>query len=817
MIGRLEARWRRVRRLFDRARWTVRLFGIGTAPPDEGSVAENPRAGLVLVQLDGLGREALQRALERGEMPFLARLLARERYALHDLYSGLPSSTPAVQAELFYGARTAVPAFAFLDRRAGLLRRMYDPDSARAIETRLAARGEPLLAGGSAYCDIYTGGAAEAHFCAASLGWSELLDGVRPLAWTGVALLYLPLLLRAVLLTGLELVLALGDVVRGWWRGYDALVELKFVVSRMGISILLRDLITIGACADVARGLPVVHLNYLGYDEQAHRRGPDSWFAHRSLRGMDRCLQRLWRATHGARHRHYDLWIYADHGQEATTTWRELTGHTIEDTVREALAAELPAAALRLDSLDERIAGQRARLLGGHRLQRIMASAGAGPPGPRVAGRSLVAAMGPVGHVYLDAEAPTADALQRLARRLVERGRVPGVLWIDDDGIVRARVGDTGDTAPRLPEDAAAVLGASHPYLHTAARDLVALVRHADAGSLVLLGCVAGSHPVSFPLEHGAHAGAGPRETRAFALLPGDVRGRLPGGGPFRPLDLRHRALRLLGRDRAPARHRFAVQGGRPPAGASRRGVVLRVTSYNVHSCIGMDGRLSPERIARVIARDRPDIVALQELDCRRDRSLGVDQAHRIARLLEMEYRFHPAFRVEEEEYGDAILTRLPVLASRTGALPTPPGREPRGALWLTLELEGRAIQVLNTHLGLGSGERLAQVCELVSERWLAHPECTGPTLLCGDFNATPRSRTLAGLTVPGADLVEAQMLVPGPRLRTFPGRRPSVCIDHVLVRGVADVRTVQVPCDALSRLASDHLPLVVDVELPAG
>jgi endonuclease/exonuclease/phosphatase family metal-dependent hydrolase len=109
-----------------------------------------------------------------------------------------------------------------------------------------------------------------------------------------------------------------------------------------------------------------------------------------------------------------------------------------------------------------------------------------------------------------------------------------------------------------------------------------------------------------------------------------------------------------------------------------------RILSYNVHSCLGMDGSLSPQRIAEVIAPCQPDIVCLQELDVGRVRTRGVDQAHVIARELGMHVLFHAAMRVMEEEYGNAVLTILPAKLVKAGTLP---GRwhrsalEPRGAL----------------------------------------------------------------------------------------------------------------------------------------
>src|SRR5690606_35863270 len=106
--------------------------------------------------------------------------------------------------------------------------------------------------------------------------------------------------------------------------------------------------------------------------------------------------------------------------------------------------------------------------------------------------------------------------------------------------------------------------------------------------------------------------------------------------------------------------------------------------TYNVHSCIGLDGKLSPKRIARVIARCGADVVALQEVDVGRKASGNLDQAHLIAHELEMEHHFHAAWEVEEERYGNAVLSRFPLEMIHAGILPTQPKRkfvEPRGAI----------------------------------------------------------------------------------------------------------------------------------------
>ncbi|WP_414474147.1 endonuclease/exonuclease/phosphatase family protein [Microvirga sp. M2] len=243
-----------------------------------------------------------------------------------------------------------------------------------------------------------------------------------------------------------------------------------------------------------------------------------------------------------------------------------------------------------------------------------------------------------------------------------------------------------------------------------------------------------------------------------------------------------------------------------------RGGAVPRILTYNVHRCLGTDGRLSPGRIADVIAAYEPDVVALQELDVRRARTGGVDQAHAIAQALGMQMHFHASLRVLEEEYGNAILTHRPLHVIKAGPLPAGSGRlarEPRGALWTSIDLGGTDVQVITTHLGLHRHERLAQVDCLLGPQWLGHPSCREPVILLGDFNAAPRSRAYRRLA---SHFRDAQISEPHLRAKpTFPSRLPILRIDHAFVTRSIQVVRVESVRSPMARIASDHLPLMVE------
>ena len=240
-----------------------------------------------------------------------------------------------------------------------------------------------------------------------------------------------------------------------------------------------------------------------------------------------------------------------------------------------------------------------------------------------------------------------------------------------------------------------------------------------------------------------------------------------------------------------------------------------RLLTYNVHRCVGTDRRLDVARVAGVIAEHEPDIVCLQELDVGRARTGHVDQAAAIARELSMGFRFNAAMRIEAEEYGDAILTAHPERLIKASALPSIrgiPGLEPRGAVWAEVEIGDHTLNVVTTHLGLVPREQRLQAAALIGKDWLGRPDATGPTVLAGDFNATSITRPYQTLVRKLADGQRA--FGQKPTLKTFPSGFPAIRIDHVFISPHIRVTGVSVPFSPLARVASDHLPLIVDFEI---
>lgn len=228
----------------------------------------------------------------------------------------------------------------------------------------------------------------------------------------------------------------------------------------------------------------------------------------------------------------------------------------------------------------------------------------------------------------------------------------------------------------------------------------------------------------------------------------------------------------------------------------------ISVGSYNIHSCVGLDRRRSPERIGRVLAELRCDIYALQEVhnDATRD---GARQLDYLAERLGM--IAVPGLRIvrHRAEYGNAILTRFPVVRVARHDLSLP-RFEPRGALDVELDAGDGRLRVIATHLGLSRKERRVQWQRLLEAVRTAPPE--QPVVLVGDMNEWyPRSVMLRD-----AHRILGEPLAPA----EFPSFAPFLSLTRIWVRPVSAIVSIDVLKRGAARIASDHLPVkaVVDV-----
>ena len=444
------------------------------------------RRRFLIVQIDGLSREMFDRALGRGVLRNVRRLLDTGRLARRDLSVGLPSSTPAFQASLMYGGRPDIPGFHFYDKRER--RELHFPKHGVAdlIQQRHARGRTGILEGGSCYGCIFTGGAVDDLWTFARLrSLASAGRGLRRTALSGLLLGWVAL--KCFALTMVTLARFVGRAARALLAGrMEIRRSLEALVVDVGVSIWTRQLFTLLVSADLYRGVPAIYVNFLDYDVLSHAFGPADPLAFRGLVRVDRSIQQLARIVRRLPEMGYDLYVLSDHGQSPTRTFRRVArGASLDDVVRDALGGEAPSA-LR------------------------------------------VIAAGPNAFVYF------TDQEEPLSASEIE-SRHPGALeWLSRHpgiGLVLARGAEgpvcwyRGHRVPltRRPDPAV-----RDPFAGRADREVVVaglrdLMAMPSAGDIVLYGTGAPGGDVSYIDERGAHAGPSEAELHTFILHPPSV------------------------------------------------------------------------------------------------------------------------------------------------------------------------------------------------------------------------------------------------------------------------------------------------------
>lgn len=229
----------------------------------------------------------------------------------------------------------------------------------------------------------------------------------------------------------------------------------------------------------------------------------------------------------------------------------------------------------------------------------------------------------------------------------------------------------------------------------------------------------------------------------------------------------------------------------------------MRVATWNIHACVGTDGRFDPGRTAKVLRELQADVVALQEVE--HQAVEGTDLLDYLADATGMAAVAGPTFRRQSNNYGNALLSRLPIRTVNRVDL-SEEGREPRGAIDALLDGKGLRLQVIATHLGLSPLERRRQVRKLLI---LLEARPAELAILMGDLNEWLLwGRPLRWLR---------SHFAPTPQARTWPARWPLFALDRIWVepRGaLQDLATHRTP---LAVAASDHLPLTAELAVPSA
>src|ERR1700709_2757812 len=231
----------------------------------------------------------------------------------------------------------------------------------------------------------------------------------------------------------------------------------------------------------------------------------------------------------------------------------------------------------------------------------------------------------------------------------------------------------------------------------------------------------------------------------------------------------------------------------------------MKVASYNIHKCRGLDGRTRPDRILEVVKELDADLIALQEVDKRFGRKDGLLNPEAIRRETGMRLLVQSDLPQGHGWHGNALLVRAEPLFYQRRRLRLP-GFEPRGAIVAELNLGEGEFRVIAAHLGLLRRSRLDQASALLK----AHREMSPmPTILMGDFNEW-RNRRRSSLSILESTFGG------GATPRSFPSRRPLFALDRILGWPYGFITNLAVHTSPLARVASDHLPLTARVEIAA-
>ena len=239
----------------------------------------------------------------------------------------------------------------------------------------------------------------------------------------------------------------------------------------------------------------------------------------------------------------------------------------------------------------------------------------------------------------------------------------------------------------------------------------------------------------------------------------------------------------------------------------TQKGKPLRVATYNVHKCRGLDGRVRPDRILKVLQEIDADIVALQEVVSAEGGAPEQDQARYLAEGLDAAMVLGENRRHKGGAYGNVLLSRFPIHQADNYDLSVT-GRERRGCLRADLYPDdGAWLHIFNLHLGTSFFERRLQARRLFEQHNLMDGRLPGKKIILGDLNEWTKGLASRMLQ----SRFERVDLVTSPKRQTFPSFLPMLHLDHIYFEAGLELRAARVHRSRTALVASDHLPLVAE------
>jgi len=517
------------------------------------------RRGFVAIQIDGLAYEHLFTAMEMGYLPHLERLLRRGEYRLEPWHSGLPCTTPAAQAGIMFGNSDDIPAFRWYEKRTGESVVCKLPGVVMALQERVAAGGQGILAGGSSFVNMFDGGAARSLFTLGSFNRKHFFESVRGLQFLLLFLLNPFRSLKVVALALWEYITDIYQRLSTAFRGDDPRpLEPGFFLLRVVSNVIFREIQTFAVMVDLYRGVPSIYTTYYGYDELAHNYGPTSRIALRALHSIDTRIHQIDTLRRMALTREYDLFILSDHGMTRAQPFRHLYGRTLGEVLCDMVGGDTglnesygseQQAALQAYYLAEELAaiernvgpplGYIPRTLRKLVARRLAVDGEEGRPLDLQRRTDLVVRnSGSLSHVYFNVT-PSRMHISEIAslypNLISDLAAHPGI-WLvigreDDQVVIMSRDGvlTLGNGASAMGSDGSAaytVEGADPlarlPTPWLAAAQIDRLARFSNSGDLILLGEYDPESGllVCFEQQWACHGGLGGPQEVAFMAMP---------------------------------------------------------------------------------------------------------------------------------------------------------------------------------------------------------------------------------------------------------------------------------------------------------
>jgi hypothetical protein len=300
-----------------------------------GERIETDEPGIVYLEIDGLSKPVLQRAMRDGNAPEMARWLAEDTHRLVEWETDLSSQTGASQAGILLGSNEDIPAFRWVEKERGELMVCSNPDDCAEIERRHAGQGL-LRDGGASRGNLLSGEADHVLLTASRVSAEKKANpGYRAFFANGFNVT------RTLVLIVWEVILEVVASARQRRRDVQPRGHRGgiYPLLRAGMCVFVRDLTVYAVLADMLKGRPAVYATFASYDEVAHHSGLERPDTLEALRKLDQQFGRIDRARRYAP-RPYHLVVLSDHGQTQGATFKQRNGYGLEDLVRESVESD---------------------------------------------------------------------------------------------------------------------------------------------------------------------------------------------------------------------------------------------------------------------------------------------------------------------------------------------------------------------------------------------------------------------------------------------------------------------------------------------